>query len=351
MHQLLLLAPALLFGLGSLLGPGGPADTETSGAPGEVPDPWLGLDERLVQLMRAGIETTEPHGKNPSENASVPPFDGSWDWHSSVIAHWALLNHARRSGDADLGAWVLARVPDDVLASQYAFLRERDPKHRMLFPYDEGWLCMLLSELARHRDETEAMRAVRVELEGRLLDHLESRAFPENLGLGEEQREAGRVRFCGFYRSSLFLYLQLSWSNPVREEAASRLATWRRETLEPQREAIGAISAGSGYDFLWVPALLALVDRLDAEPDEPYTQPEFEAWPESLTIREVHMLGRELCAVWPLATGSAEEHALYRARVGSLLMREEFWAEDFMVCSHWIPQYLYLGEWLRAGRP
>ena len=341
-----LLLTALLLALAAA-----PLQDAAGHRPAASGDPWDDLDERLVELMRAGIQTTEPHGKNPSENADGPPFDGSWDWHSSVIAHWALLNHARREGDTELAAWVRARVTDDVLAEQASFLRERDPERRMIFPYDEGWLAMLLSELDRHREPDAAVRSLRVELEGRLLDHLESAPFPENLGLRKAEREAGAVRYCGFYRSSLFLFLQLSWSRPVREDAPGRLERWRREVLEPSRAAIGAIEEGTGYDFLWVPALLNLADRLGDGPPPHYAPPTFIPWPDALTISEVHVLGRELTAVWPLAAGSAEERAIYRARVTSLLRREEFWAEDFMVCSHWIPQYLYLGEWVRAGRP
>lgn len=317
-----------------------------------VRDVWADLDERLVALMRAGIETTEPHGRTPNEAADGPPFDGSWDWHSSVIAHWALLVHARTDADDDLRGWVLARLPDEVVELQGAHLRDREEKPRFVFPYDEGWFGLLLAEAARHREESESVRELRIELEGRLLDRLESQAFPENLGLRPAQREAGEVRFCGFYASSLFLYLQLSWCDTVRPDAPERLAAWRRETLEPQRAAITAIDEGFGYDFLWVPALLALVDQLDDDADGTgYRAPAFEDWPDSVTIGEVHVLGREVCRVWPLAAADDGVAGPYVERIESLLRREDLWAEDFKVCSHWMPQYLFIGEWLRAGRP
>ena len=62
-----------------------------------------------------------------------------------------------------------------------------------------------------------------------------------------------------------------------------------------------------------------------------------------------------LTRLWPLAWdgGRGDDRALktFRERSAALLEREDLWAEDFAACSHWMPQYLWLGSWFGAGCP
>lgn len=306
---------------------------------------------RIVELLRAGILTLEPNAAKGDIAGRATPFDGSYDWHSSVIAHWALLVHARTHADEELDAWLLQRLTTDVVTEELASVEARNRRRRVTYPYDEGWLLMLLAELARRESvDPEPLETMRSALEARLLETLESARFPENFGAPK-----GTSRYCGFYRSTLFLYLLLRWSDPVRADKLARLDAWRDEVLEPKRKEIEAIHGSHGYDFLSIPALLALVDRLEGELAPSYSPPEFTGWPDSVVIATVHVLGLELSRVWPCAVdagrGAAEAEVTYRRRVDSLLAREELWAEDFPACAHWIPQYLFIGEWLREGRP
>lgn len=303
-----------------------------------------GLDARLVELMRTSVETTEPHGKTPGEFAEGPPFDGSWDFHSSVIAHWALLVEARRIGDDSLESWVLDRLPETVLVETLERFLADPPKGRFLFPYDEGWFQMLLSEVARHRPSTAVLRERREQFEDRLLVALENGSYPENFGLSRRRKQAGEIRFCGNYRSLTLLALLLRWSDCVRADANDRLATWETSKLDPERERIAQMEVHSAYDFLWPPALVALFDGATN-----YAPPAFETWPADLEFGEVHLLGRELSEVWPCASASSQHHSDYRHRVEALLERENLWAGEFRRFSHWMPQFLYLGEWLRRG--
>ncbi len=326
------------------------------------------LAAELVQLMRQGIETKEPN--HSFFSSSVPdggaPFDGSYDWHSSVIAHWALMVHARTTGDGELEAWVMGRLQADVLAGHCDLLNRRsaaalakqdgDPNLRRAmatFPYDEGWFLVMLAE-AMERPGAADLAPLRAEVEARLLDALESRPFPENIGLSRKRRKEGQERYCGFYGSSLILYLQLRWAGPTSDEVKARLDAWQAGVLEPRRDAINGIREPHGFDFLWGPALLALADEVDGvAPQRGYVAPAFGGWPESVKVATVHVLGMELCCVWPLAKGADPdgETGTYAARVNSLLAREEFWSTDFPACSHWVPQFLFIGEWLRSGRP
>ena len=215
-------------------------------------------------------------------------------------------------------------------------------------------LPSLLAEWCKHQPEFEAaFRFDRLQLEERLLRTLETEPFPEF----REAPFSEAQRFCGFYRSSLFLALLLRWSEPVGPGTLERILRWETTHVEPLRAEIQGIVSGHGYDFLWLPAILDLLDDSAGRPIA--TQPEQvnleEPWPRKVRIRTVHRLGRELSRTWSLAAlayrGNARADGRYKSRVCELLQRRELWAEDFKVCSHWIPQYLFVGDWIRAGRP
>lgn len=371
MHLVVSSAGALL--LGSILSMAPKAPAEQDPVPAQEAKPSApafsvarpdALAAELERLMRAGLETRDPNhsffGPLDGDHGGAP-FDGSYDWHSSVIAHWALLIRARTTENAELESWLMERLTPAMLehhggllarrAEAVAAGKEGDRRFRRAmatFPYDEGWFLMLLAERSK-RDDGADLEALRAAVEERLLGALEARPFPENIGLSRRKRREGVERYCGFYGSSLILYLQLRWAGVTSKAAASRVDAWRDEVLAPRRAAIGAVAEPHGYDFLWAPAMLALGDEVDeAEMEPPYEAPAFEGWPESVKVATVHVLGMELCRVWPLA-GAADP--VYVERVDSLLAREELWARDFDACSHWVPQFLFIGEWLRAGRP
>lgn len=311
------------------------------------------VDERLddlVATMAAGLDTAEPSAHFTRRMEAETVFDGSYDWHSCVIAHWALLTHARVMGDAAASAELCSRLSPEALAREPELLATRDRRLRGTAPYDEAWLCMLLAERERHATtaaERAALLAVRARQERRVVDQLASSPFPE----GIPPVERGGSGFCGFYRSWLWAWLLLHWSGPVDPRTAVLLERWRVERVEPQREAIEALSGSHGYDFLSVPAVLALVDRAHGSP-RPYAAPAFEGWPQEVELRTVHVLGLELCRVWPCAAdGGASSQRTWRDRTASLLARDDLWRGDFAVVSHWVPQFLFLGWWLQHGRP
>jgi hypothetical protein len=311
------------------------------------------VDERLEDLvatMAEGLDTTEPSAHFTRRMEAATVFGGSYDWHSCVIAHWALLTHARVMGDDEASADLCARLSPEVLAREPELLATRDRRLRGTAPYDEAWLCMLLAERERHArspEERSALLAVRARQERRVVDQLASSPFPE----GIPPVERGGSGFCGFYRSWLWAWLLLRWSGPVDPRTEVLLELWRRERIEPQRDAIAALSGSHGYDFLSVPAVLALVDRAGGSP-RTYSAPAFEGWPEAVELRTVHVLGLELCRVWPCAAdGDAASHQAWLDRTASLLARDELWRGDFAVVSHWVPQFLFIGWWLQHGRP
>lgn len=326
-----------------------PQDAAPPVSPGSTPvlaDDLAAAVPRLVALMRQGIDTRTPNSSWARHHEGESAFDGSYDWHSCVIAHFALLTHARLEGDADLAGELLARLGEDTLRSEAALLAERETSRNITYPYDEAWFLMLLAELERHEGaDWAAARLVRLEVEARLLDHLEQAPFPDGF------RD---VKFCGFYRSWLFAYLLLDLSGPVGEGAEGRLRALRDGKLSPAREAVAAHQVSHSYDFLWVPAILALAERVDPEvPAGEYEAGDAGQLPEGVTIATVHQLGVFLSRLWPCAydggRGDAEAWAVFESGTRALLAREDLWAQDFAACSHWMPQYLWLGYWCAGG--
>ena len=303
---------------------------------------------RLIELMREGIGTEEPNFSlypwgEETERGSL--FTGSYDWHSCVIAHWCLLLHARTTKDEELGAWLISRLDEDGLANEVELIKRRAPRNLRTAPYDEAWLLMLLAELADHPSSPEGVSGWREELETHLLGWLEESPFPER----------GERGFSGAYGSWVMTILLVTWSEPVSDGASERLRALYEDKLAPYSDDLAALTSARGYDFLWLPALVALADRSRDEGSPPYDPGDPQPLPEVVTVPTVHPLGVAISRTWPDAfdagLGSAPAEARYRAHLAHFLSREDLWAGEFDACSHWLPQYLWIGIWLADGRP
>jgi len=306
------------------------------------------LRPRLVELMRAGIETSEPnHSLYPwgeeTEQASL--FTGSYDWHSCLIAHWCLLVHARTTGDEELEGWLQARLTKEGLANEAALLLARDPARLRTAPYDEAWFLMLLAELEERPSSPAAISGWRGKIESHLLQRLEETPFPER----------GERGYRGDYSSWLMALLLVTWSEPTGDGAKERLRALWETKLAPHREELAALTKARGYDFLWLPAILALVERSTSGEARVYDPGSLPELPDTVTVPTVHPLGVVISRTWPDAfdagCGSAEAKARYQEHLAHFLAREDLWAGDFDACSHWLPQYLWIGLWLAEGRP
>lgn len=349
-----MICAALLLGLGLGLAPQDPLPADpvptgpAKGAPSAAAE--LGPNEaptdaalrRMLELMRAGLDVAEPSTAFPSRMERETIFAGSYDWHSCVIAHWALLVQARLDDDAEAGRWVRLRLPIEDLERESETLRLRPRKLQYTWPYDEAWFLMLLSELGRHpaegRHDHPRVLELRKQHEKRLLAALQERPFPER----HPKDDARPPRYVGDYTSWLWTYLLVRWSEPITAEGEAQLAELRSAKLLPARASFAESPEPfqpHPYDFLWVPALFEL-EQPGWNGD--YSPGDLGAWPAEVSLRDVHVLGRELCRLWPVAGESA-----YVERVAALISREDLWAGDFTVVSHWMPQFLYLGRWFQ----
>ena len=301
----------------------------------------------LLDVMEAGLDRTEPSANMVSRAAGESLFGGSYDWHSCIFAHWALLTQARRDGDGERAARILERLSDEALAAERARLAEAGLGGRLTYSYGQCWLLRLLSELERHRAVLPSTRAFREETERALLDFLDQAPFPELEG---DRRLEGRG-VVGYYSSWAFTWYQVMAAGPVTEGAEARLTRMREERLDPWREQLITSVDPRSFEFLWVPTLGYLVDSVEPfdPPLEPYVLDRREVLPAEVTMRTTHLLGVHASRLWPLALRAAEEPAaaaeLDRA-LAELLGRRELWDGDFAVVSHWMPQFIWLNFYL-----
>ncbi|MCZ6597068.1 MAG: DUF2891 family protein [Planctomycetota bacterium] len=311
------------------------------------------LVPRLEELMRAGLEVTEPNASVMKRVVGDSLFTGSYDWHSNVFAHWALLVIARTGGDEELRAQLLEKLTPKALERERALVNQLDSDKQFTFPYDQGWLLLLLSEVERHHDPVpESVRAFRLEVEGRLIAWLEESDFPEN----DDPQLLGGRRFVGFYRSWLFAWYQVRLSEPVGPGAVERLAKLKAERIDPVREGVNAHVDSHSMDFLWLPAVGVLIDDLAGGGSGlKYNVGEIFDLPRVVKLNTVHVLGIEISRLWGLAIaardGDEEARELFHRRYREILARPDLWEEDFRVVTHWVPQFLWFGIWLADGRP
>lgn len=332
------------------------------------------LEAEIVALVREGIDVKEPNMAFMVARDRPTSFDGSYDWHSCVIGHWVLSVSARVRGDVELATWLDETLTIDVLEHEASLLLDPDPFRRQTWPYDQAWYCLLLAERSRGAPDDARLLELRRTLESHLVDALAVLPFPDSFTYNRDPRTLREGReprerelpgpFCGFYRSWLWAWLALAWCEPVDAEVAARHAALWEERVTPHLDTIAALEEGHGYDFLWVPALGALGARAMGTQEPAYALPhpplEPPPLPDAVVVATVHVLGAHLSRAWPLAAeaaadGSADARAAYEAARDALLERRDLWAESedggFDASTHWLPQYLFIGEWLAAGQP
>lgn len=367
------------------------------------------LDLRvLIRVIQESILRREPYAGSRGGGCA---FVGSFDWHSAVHAHWALLGLARYTCDAAAEAFVLERLTHAALAAERAYLVEH-PKFEL--PYGQAWLLLLLSELSKHPgsygDEAQHLR---METEERVQSWLEASPFPDGRSPGQH--------FCAAHDSWLCAFLLTQLSEPVSPGAGARLEALRATKLEPARPLVPT-NVHSRRDFLDIPALLATIDLtrsspraavesateaavavavaktlVSAAPDAaalsteggdsampmmsrlrrpspsalpaavssemPIVRVEAEA-AAALPISPLPVLRREEChaagaaaaRIWPdaaaaAATGDEASRSLCAAKLRQLIARPDYWRDDFECVAHWVPQFIWMAVWLAAGRP
>lgn len=300
------------------------------------PLPVSGCDLRdrieiLAPVIRRSLKKKKPYF---NVDRTGGPFRNSVDWHSSVHAHWALLSMARVSGNRKDAERVLGRLDDSVLAREGVFLRE-NPRFEM--PYGRAWFLLLLSEIGKHPGRaTPAVTALKSEFTQQMVDWL----LAVNLPDGDQQR----CRTDG--ESWLFSYLLLLESRPELEFAKGL------DTLRKKLSGVNCRSAALDHpDFVSPGALLEYLGERRIPDSVPPPQLGIHR---SFDENTFHNIGAEVSESWPVAlrasresgacanlTAFYDEHLYYVIR----------WKKNYVLLSHWIPQFTWFGIWVAMGRP
>jgi hypothetical protein len=124
------------------------------------------LARLIAPALRRHYPTQVVHLLQRDEDARpprllTPMFCGSFDWHSSVHSHWALVRLLRLVPDAPWAGGVRAALAEsftaEAAAGELAYLAER-PGFEL--PYGLAWLLQLDAELGEAQGEMAAWRAV-----------------------------------------------------------------------------------------------------------------------------------------------------------------------------------------------
>lgn len=205
----------------------------------------------FVEMARAAIHREYPVAlivsmsgpedlKLPREH--TPAFHGSYDWHSAVHGHWALVRAARLHPQAEWAAPALEAVGSTLTAAnlqrELSFLEKRPSFER---PYGLAWLLQLAAEV-------------------RGLDHAPARAWRDSLAR-LESLAAGRLADwadklphpvrSGEHSQSAFAFgLALDWARDTGLGAFSRRLTQACMRLYRADVAAPVAYEPSGQDFL-----------------------------------------------------------------------------------------------------
>jgi hypothetical protein len=324
------------------------------------PSPWPDADcarsqpsaerlrRRAVALANVIVESVQNTREHANSHKGPGLFQGSWDYHSAVHAHWALLSMARVHGFKELETWLSSRLSDGALAKELDFLRKATKASGFEMPYGWAWLLMVLLEIRRRGRKSTQLVNLTCNVENEVLGYLQRATLPE--------RKNGA--FIATHDSWLFAYLLVALSEPATDAARDLLRALRKNKLDPARGKINAFVPAK-TDFMDLAAVLALIDRVDPiyagspTPLRLATAPALDDPP--LTRANEHSAGTVLVQVWPHAVearrGDKASCSRFHARMNEMFSRPDHWADSFRGVAHWVPQFMWMGMWLAAGRP
>ncbi len=343
---------------------------------------------RLMAVMYEGLRQGKPYqvwwsGRRRSVTTSTTAFMGSYDRHSNIAAHWALLVDARLRGDAAAVQDLIGSFDLAGLAAERKFVGDTNAVSPMR-PYDQTWLVLFLAELERQAapDVAAVARSFREDCTALLLAYAEEQVFPPPVETLPEPvtKPASRSSrtpaaprapsgwVSGAYPSAVWPVTVLTLTWPTSPEHASRLEALLAGKFAAAADVLkhetpeNRFRGGHGYDFFHAGSIAALTERTAAVAPRPgvygyapFSAAAAESIPDRLSLSNCHRLGFEITKLWPVAfdagRGDPDARAILHARLDAYVARKEAWDGPFLTVSHWVPQVLFFAVWLSAGRP
>ncbi|ESA34568.1 hypothetical protein N836_16210 [Leptolyngbya sp. Heron Island J] len=292
--------------------------------------------DELKRIIYADLVRVEPHCFTDVGAGAV--FTGSFDWHSSVHAHWALLSMARLTDDALLQSKLLSRLTPENLEAERTFLNNAE-NVEFEMPYGRAWLLLMLAELSKHDENNDLLlNSFRKELEQQLTFWL------------EQNSASNEVILNGGYQPWLFIFLLLQFSQP-NLEILHRLEALRSQ-IENTRATITTTQPEES-DFFYLPAILYLIDQTKESREKGFCYydditPQFN---QNLSFKNCHQAGMNVVRLWPYALEKPVNgcDSIFFKGLGRILSQPDQWKGSFELISHWIPQFIWLGLMLEQG--
>ena len=290
----------------------------------------------LKRIIYADLVRVEPHCFTGVGAGAV--FTGSYDWHSSVHAHWALLSMARLTDDVQLQRKLLSRLTPQNLEAERTFLNTAE-NVEFEMPYGRAWLLLMLAELSKHKENNDLLiNAFRKELEQQLTLWL------------EQNSASNEVILNGSYQPWLFIFLLLQFSQP-RLKILRRLEALRSQ-IENTRETIMATQPEES-DVFYLPAILYLIDQTKKPRKKRgyYCDDIAPQFNQPLSFKNCHQAGMNVVRLWPYALEKPVDGGGSRFCKGleRILSQPDQWKGNFELISHWVPQFIWLGLMLAQG--
>lgn len=292
--------------------------------------------DELKRIIYADLVRVEPHCFTGVGAGAI--FTGSFDWHSSVHAHWALLSMARLTEDALLQRRLLSRLTPENLEAERTFLNNTE-NVEFEMPYGRAWLLLMLAELSKHEGNNDLLLdSFRKELEQQLTLWLEQNSVSSEVVLN------------GDYQPWLFIFLLLQFSQP-KLEILHRLEALRSQ-IENTRKAITTTQPEES-EFFYLPAILYLIDQTKESRGTEFcyydvATPQFN---QNLSFKNCHQAGMNVVRLWPYALEKPINSGGSRFFKGleRILSQPDQWKGSFELISHWVPQFIWLGLMLEQG--
>ncbi|MCJ8346789.1 DUF2891 family protein [bacterium] len=288
----------------------------------------------LSQIIAQGILQKYPYA---GSNGANTIFDGSYDWHSCVHAHWAQLSIEKSltklSGQTEIhfeNSVSKLINPYDLLL-EFKYLKSHPHFEN---PYGRSWLILLLSEL---KDTS--------------LDHMSNELFEEMfLWLENSSFPEKRNEIIGTHKSWLFCYFLLQLSCFSDNRFSNRLKKLRMDKLEDHRlilETFDHNRYGITWDFIDRSSLFACIEFLDGRSLSDahlknlyFLKDQFlETSYENLGQQEAHIPGRLAMLSWPFAFFDQASHQEILNRIKT---NHAIYGGDFHCFSHWVPQFIWM---------
>ncbi|KAI8805801.1 hypothetical protein BJ742DRAFT_741029 [Cladochytrium replicatum] len=407
------------------------------------PSPTQSTSLKLTRAIREGIENVQESPivprMAPRLQRLVPMFAGNYDVHSCIHAHWATMSIRRLErqlgveSDPEIEktcSWVLERLVGSKVVgttdscnpfacgtngmSQVEALEDGLDFFDEMFevPYGLAWFALMLEETRRvmeqmmaegkrwKRGEEDVVRRVRSKSIRMLVRYLDAMPFPEKptptLEL-EKDSNVPHQPFIGTHQSWLFAYfltilavdpsvdekLDVQLNQKGTRNVRAALVDMYASRVAPVREEIRVNPVRLGRDFLYLPALLAIVERVltrtnrftdlglgTAEGEKyPLDDGMRWEWPLITGLHDSHGGGFGAMRVWPYAfdgMSDLDRRKIFEERMETVMTeRADLWGggplqgigegEDgnygpmFIATGHWVPQFIWMGIWASHG--